>query len=90
MPKQRGPRVHLHSYSTERSVCGRPIVFPGPGVANEVTEVTCQVCRTEADRWTRQIGEIIEAVGPQIFNQMTGRAAPYFAAAGVLARVKVE
>ena len=61
MTKDWTTKVHIYLADRGRALCGREVEDPGPMVAENVLEVTCEVC---AEKLRRIIGQLNVLRGP--------------------------
>ena len=65
MPEDWKTKIHLCHADRGRALCGRVVDGLGPMVAENVQDVTCEVCATELRRIIGQLNVLREALHPQ-------------------------
>ena len=65
MPKDWTTKVHLYQADRGIALCGREVDGLGPMVAENVLEVTCEVCAAELRRIIGRLNVLREARRPQ-------------------------
>ena len=70
MPNTRPKKHHLWNFDAGKTICGKDADRFGAQVTSDSCDVTCEMCRGELTRWTRQVAELAEKTGGNVFLGM--------------------